>query len=294
MFEAEAKNHGGFYLLGEQHFFGQDCEINYEIAFECYKISAIVDVDYSYSRLGTMYQYGYGTEKDENLAIECYEKATPKDKLARIFLAELYHSASKEFQDFSKAYQWYQQIKGSNKSFALRGIGLLYEHGDLFEQDYQKAFDYYLQSAEDKNLGAYFNLAQLYCFGRGVDQSYTKCLEWLARIETEKPTDGNTYVYVEYGKEEFWRQCTDSKDRIYSILSEDKLFGKAYFFLGHLYTHGKGYIVRDAKKAARYFRMALEKEVEEAQIYIEEANKADLQSLSLVDNVSSNDDDISK
>ncbi|KAI8887598.1 HCP-like protein [Backusella circina FSU 941] len=258
--KAASQNHiTANYRLGRMHFLGEGVEQDNDLVFEYFKVAAELGDAESQYELGLCYKMGYGVDESYDQVIPWHLKAADQ---------------------------------GSNTSYVLRDIGLFYEHGDVFEQDYGKALDYYLQSADHKNIGAYLNIAQLYYFGLGVEQDLRTCLEWLSKIESEKPSDMCTHVYIQYGREAFSRPSNLSKDRIYSVISEDALFGKAHHLLGLLYTQGEGGIDKDHKKAVKHFKIAFEKGVEEAQVYIHEANRIDIQSLSLAETVTKNDEPI--
>jgi TPR repeat protein len=143
--------------------------------------------------------------------------------------------------DFAKALQWYQKVRGLNKSFALRGIGLLYEYGDGVEQDDEKAVAFYKDAVNARNNGACYNLGLMYYYGKGVEQDYSKAFEWLTQAVKRKPNSDGTHIFVQ-----------DSVNhKKYVLAKEDLGYGKAHHFLGIMYENGFG-IPKDSDQAKKH------------------------------------------
>ncbi|RIB30117.1 kinase-like domain-containing protein [Gigaspora rosea] len=97
-------------------------------------------------KLGYCYEYGIGTEKDENQAFKYYKKSADMNNPKGIYQV---------------GYCYYL------------GIGVeIYKH---------KAFTYYLKSAEAGNSMGIWKTAICYFYGIGVEKNFDKFLEWIKK-----------------------------------------------------------------------------------------------------------------
>ncbi|KAI8875765.1 HCP-like protein, partial [Backusella circina FSU 941] len=172
-----------------------------------------------------------------------------------------------QFQDFSKALECYKLTEGVNKSYALRGLGLLYEHGDGVEKDYKKAFEYYKLSEDEGNKGAYYNIALLYYHGKGVAKDVTAAFKYFERVVEEELREGYTYVLVEVENDTKADSPFDQRKK-YSVVSESIIYGEAYFYLGVMNEKGQG-TTQDHQKALNHFKLSYSYGIERAKAYLE-------------------------
>jgi tetratricopeptide (TPR) repeat protein len=172
------------------------------------------------------------------------EENSDDDDNTLIVQGEFYHTASPKHRNFLKALEYYQKVpQGAQRSYALRGIGLLYEHGDGVEQDYQKALAYYQDAAKKHNKAAYYSIALLYYYGYGVSKDYTTSFEWFETVIAEELELGATHVCVANGKPD---QDVE-KSKIYSLEPESFIYGEVHFYLGTMFKNGQG-TVKNKKK----------------------------------------------
>ncbi|KAI8875450.1 hypothetical protein K501DRAFT_280360 [Backusella circina FSU 941] len=144
-------------------------------------------------------------------------------------LGEIYHSADVQFQGFTKALECYKQNEGENKSCALRGLGLLYEHGIAI--DATAAFDFF------------------------------------ERIVKEELIEDNTYVLVEVENDTESETLFDQRKK-YSVVSESIISGEAYLYLGIMNENGQG-TTQDHQKALNHFKLSYSYGIERAKAYLE-------------------------
>ncbi|KAI8882326.1 HCP-like protein [Backusella circina FSU 941] len=226
----------------------------YTKAFHYYKIAA--DQEYMGARfqIGYCYFYGYGCDKDEDKGLALMEQNTDKSEISFAILAEIYHSAGPKHQNFVKALECYQNAStGSQINYALRGIGLLYEHGDGVDQSYQEALAYYQKAASETNKGASYNIALLYYYGNGVNKDYAISYEWFTKVIKENVTGYSEYVCV------LTKKCDEANSeiqKVYSIEPESFIYGETHYFLGMMSKNGQGTTV-DRKKAEEHLKMAI-------------------------------------
>jgi Sel1 repeat len=106
---------GSFYLDGYPGVVGQD----YAKAREWFEKAANKGDKYAMSRLGRLYDNGYGVAKDYAKAREWYEKAADKgDSDAMIKLGLLYDNGHGVAQDYAKAREWFEKAADTGDSVA--------------------------------------------------------------------------------------------------------------------------------------------------------------------------------
>ncbi|RIB19847.1 kinase-like domain-containing protein [Gigaspora rosea] len=110
------------------------------------KCQELADVNdpYGLYMLGYCYEYGIGTEKDEN-----------------------------------KAFTYYQKSADMNDSNGMYQVGYCYYLGIGVEPDNHKAFKYYLMSAKANNSMGIWKTAICYKYGIGVEQNDDEYDEWI-------------------------------------------------------------------------------------------------------------------
>ncbi len=76
--------------------------------------------------LGWMYEVGYGTDKNYNLAKQLYLDASNKNfESATYNLARLYQNGKGVIKDYAKAKSLYEKVLGKNRKLALYQIGVM-------------------------------------------------------------------------------------------------------------------------------------------------------------------------
>jgi hypothetical protein len=208
------------------------------LAFRYYQTAADQEYRYAQIKLAAMYHRGLGVEKDFGQAIQLCSNIPNKDGDVWALFGSICHSADTQFQDFPKAIECYERTEGVNRSYSLRGLGLLCEHDDGVEKDYKKAYEYYLLSQEEGNKGTYYNIALLQYYGKGVSQDFFASFKYFVRVLEGNCEEYNTYVLIENDTES--DSPTDQEKKKYSYVSERILYGEAHFYLGIMNEQGQG------------------------------------------------------
>jgi TPR repeat protein len=253
--------------LGRIYHYGKGVEVNYQLAFQHYQTAADQGDADAQTQLAVMYHKGLGVKKDSGQAIQLCSSIPNKDGNAWAFFGSICHSADTQYQDFPKAIECYKRTEGYNRSYSLRGLGLLYEHGDGVERDYEKALEYYGRSQEKGNKGASYNIALLYYYGKGIQQYFFASLKYFKRVLENDFEEHNSYVMVEDDTES--DSLTDQEKKKYSIVSERILHGEAHFYLGIMYERGQG-TLKDHKRALYHFKSAHSLGIDRARQFLEE------------------------
>lgn len=129
----------------------------------------------SYRRkLGYMYENGYGTAKDYDKAMKCYEKANAWREIGYMHYfgygvpknenrARTYFAKCDDEADYKQIISYFERIvNDSNDANALCNLGWHYTEGKGISQDYHKALYYYQKAADLGNKIACNNLGNCY------------------------------------------------------------------------------------------------------------------------------------
>jgi TPR repeat protein len=254
------------YNLGIIYQYGNGVEVNYQLALQHYQTAADQGCPDAQTQLAVMYHRGLGVEKNSRQAIQLCSSIPNKDGDVWAFFGSICHSADTQFQDFPKAIKCYERTEGMNNSYSLRGLGLLYEHGDGVEKDYKKAYEYYLLSQGEGNKGACYNIALLYYYGKGVCQDFFASFESFKRVLENDFEERSSYVLVENDTES--DSLTDQEKKKYSFVSERIIHGKAHFYLGIMNEKGQG-TSKDHEKALYHFKSSHSLGIDRAKKFLE-------------------------
>jgi hypothetical protein len=189
---------------------------DYKTAFELYtKLANEGDAD-AQTSLGYMYQVAQGCEKNDEKALELYEKAAEKKQPYALFnLAILYmnglggvphdqfkaHELHMEaavrdvppamyevalmlerglgcLQNFSEAAFWYEEGAKRGHLESFNNLGVLYKDGHGVPIDEARCFICFSKTAEGGLAEGFYNLGQLYDQGFGCEQDHDKALDY--------------------------------------------------------------------------------------------------------------------
>lgn len=138
----------------------------------------------AYYYLGKMYAQGLGVEKDEQRAVEYYQKAEKAYNIDAAYeLAEMLLDEAKDKNDerFQTGLKYLKRAAYAGQANALNQLGEMYEQGNNVTKDYKSAFGFYLMGALKGDAKSQFNVARLYFSGKGAPQDYENGLKWMSR-----------------------------------------------------------------------------------------------------------------
>ncbi len=138
----------------------------------------------AYYYLGKMYAQGLGVEKDEQRAVEYYQKAEKAYNIDAAYeLAEMLLAEAKDKNDerFQTGLKYLKRAAYAGQANALNQLGEMYEQGNNVTKDYKSAFGFYLMGALKGDAKSQFNVARLYFAGKGAPQDYENGLKWMSR-----------------------------------------------------------------------------------------------------------------
>lgn len=157
-------------------------------------------------RIGKMYCYGLGTEKNLKQAFDWFSKSAVKgNKFAQFSLANMYYYGNGVEKDLSEAFRWYSNADKQGQPYAAYAIAQMYSNGegvaadkDLAHIYYQKALNGFLdlenKDRADDNL--FYKIGMMYKNGLGTEKDIAKAVDYFKRSAL---MDNKNGLY-EYGK----------------------------------------------------------------------------------------------
>lgn len=142
---------------------------DYFLSFEIY--NSLVESEYIslndkikiQSTLGEMYEYGRGTEKNYQNAINWYMKAGRQDDIqAQVRLGFIYMIGYGVEKDDIKAFDWFKKAAEQGNSHAQNCLGRFYEQGRIVTQSYEEAANWYKKSSIQEHISAQNSLKNAY------------------------------------------------------------------------------------------------------------------------------------
>ena len=200
-------------------------------------------------RLGQMLHTGTGTERDDDEAVEYWEKSA---KLGNIYsqyaLAKLWIENGNG--DIKQAMEWLKKSAEQNNEYAAYQLGKLYLSGEGVPKDEQEAVKWLNLSSEQGNSYAQYALGKLYLLGEDVTKDIEKAVYYFKKSAEQE----NEYATYQLGKlyltGEYFQKDIESALRYFEI-SVAKGNQYAEYALGKLYLQGKD-VPRDIEKAMEY------------------------------------------
>lgn len=102
------------------------------------------------AKLGWMYEYGCGVEKDYLEAAKCYQKAAKQgDVGAQSTLGAMYASGVGLEKDPAEALKWLRKAADQDDDMAQNSLGWMYRNGEGVEEDYVEAYAWFNLAATD-------------------------------------------------------------------------------------------------------------------------------------------------
>lgn len=180
-------------------------------------------------RIGKMYCYGLGTEKNYTKAFDWFLKSSKENnKFAQFSLANLYYYGNGVEKDLSQAFLWYQKSASQGQLYASYAVAQMYSKGEYVSKDDNTAQQYYTQALSgflnlerkeqaDENL--FYKIGMMYKNGLGTAIDVSKAIEYFQRSADNKWSSyqlGKLYLFgadgLEKDKEKAARWLTKSAD----------------------------------------------------------------------------------
>ena len=134
-------------------------------------------------KLAKQYQIGMYQEVDAEKAYQIYsDLANKKSPQALVELGNMYLRGEGTEQNYAQAFGCFQEAANLGYTPALCRLALMYQKGvDTIGQDFSKAFEFYDQAAAKGDTDGYYGAGYLTYKGFGVQQSYAKALAYFQK-----------------------------------------------------------------------------------------------------------------
>lgn len=170
------------YLLGSMYLYGQGVEKNNELSTRWFRSAAAQGHVAAQGALGLAYYKGVGVPVDEHEAAKWIRKAASQgDASSQYNLAILYGRGDGVAQDHVEASRWYHEAAKQGHADAQVILGNRYQHGIGVPHDYSRALEWYLKAANQEHRDALLSAGAMHLQGLGVRRNVTKGLELIRR-----------------------------------------------------------------------------------------------------------------
>ncbi|NQZ82737.1 MAG: sel1 repeat family protein [Colwellia sp.] len=119
--------------------------------FNKFKVSAKRGHPVAMNTLGQFYEYGYGTEKNELLALKYYEKSSRLDHPVAQYKAGLLYLSSEKHKDITKGVNYLEKSATNKVKKAFFLLGIIYLNKDFGAYDLAKADEYLAKAYDNKH-----------------------------------------------------------------------------------------------------------------------------------------------
>jgi TPR repeat protein len=229
--------------------------LSYTNAIICYKHAIELEDPSGYYKLGCMFQFGNGVNRDLTQALDFFKKGAEFEHIECLYkLGVLYANKNSPFKDIDLALKYYKQAAAKGSFLAMNNLGVIYKEGIVLNRDYAESMKWYQKSAEKGNAIAMHNIAEMYKNGWGVPKDNLKALEW----EKKSADAGFAGAMNELG--EFYRKGLGVKQALNEALEwykkgADAGHNYAMYNLGLMYANAIG-VKQNYTEALRWYKKA--------------------------------------
>lgn len=205
---------------------------DYGAAFQAWEGQATQGDPDAMTKLGTLYEIGYGTKRDFSKAAEWYEKAAQLGfVIAQYNLANLYYDGRGVSRDKKQAARWYTAAAQGGHAKSQFYLAQMYMDGDGVDESKETGLSW-LQKASDKGMPeAQHELGRRLIFGDDVAPDPTKGTDLVLKAAEQKYAKAQILIADCY-----WKGRGLAKNQI-----------EAYVWAAQAREIAKG---RDSKRAA--------------------------------------------
>lgn len=211
-------------------------------------------------RIGKMYLYGCGTEKDPDTAFKWLEKSAMDDnKYAQYTLGNMFCYGIGTEKELSKAFDFYSKAARKGMPYSDYALAQMYYYGNGIEQNekfaqehYSKALSAFLMYDKDDKL--LYKIGRMYYCGLGTDADKPKAMKYLVESAEQGNMQAKRIVAQELISGEYIPQDIP---RGITMLTEcaDNGDTSAAYKLGKIIFKGE-YMPADYEKAEKYLSAA--------------------------------------
>ena len=214
------------------------------------------------TRLGRLYHWGEGVEKNYEEALKWYRKAANQGHAAaQHFVGVMYYFSRGVTRDYVNAANWYRKAADQGHAGAQYSLGSMYAAGRGVASDKAEAVKWYIKAADQDSKGAPIALGDIYAFSHNGMQDYTEAAKWYIKAFDQGHKDAANRLG------EMYSGSVVTKDHVKAVKwylkAADQGSKAALFRLGAMYQ--KSGITQDYDKALKLYRKTAEEGSTEAE-----------------------------
>jgi TPR repeat protein len=173
--------------LGDCYQTGKGCELNKQLAFDWYTMSAKQGSDLGQCALGECYENGIGCDVDETQAVKWYTNSADQDNVwAQIKLGRCYLFGTGCDESAIQSVKWYTKAANQDSGYAQYELGLCYENGSGVEKNDKTSFHWYSKSAAQANNYGEYGVGRCYENGIGCAKSQPDAIKWYKKAAKQE------------------------------------------------------------------------------------------------------------
>jgi TPR repeat protein len=256
---ANLKNPKGYYKLGCIYLYGNGVERNYDKAFEYFKKGGDFEDSECLRNIGLYYSdyFEYNNNRDYDLGLKYFKlSANLGNGMAMINVGQAYRDGTGVAQNYTEAMNWYRKSLESGCKDAIFFIACLYKNGEGVEKNYSEAMKLFKHSSEFGNKMASFQVGLFYKKGLGLPQDYSEAFKWFKKAAELGDSNAMFNIGLLYEKGQGVAQDYAEAMKWFKKAAE---LGSNYSMnnIGTFYEKGRG-VAQDYAEAMKWYLKAAE------------------------------------
>lgn len=200
--------------------------------------------------LGNCYKGGRGVDRNLDIAIEYYTKATNQNYLPSMYaLGSLYKVFGENKEDEQNQFAWFIRAAENGHPGAFDEVAECYYYGIGVEKNYNEAFIWAKRADSDMLLG------KMYYFGHGTEENFYEAVK---HFEKAAEWDSEAMVFLGdcyYSGHGVTQNYVEAVRWYKEAVEENEIY--AMYDLAVCYYYGEG-VEQDYTEAVKWYRIAAE------------------------------------
>jgi uncharacterized protein len=214
--------------------------------------------------LAKAYDLGEGVPKDEEKAVQWWEKAAEHGNVsAQVSLGGVYSLGAGVPKNYAAAVRWWKKAAEQGDVTAEGNLGTAYGLGMGVPKDEVESVRWHTKAAEDGNAASQLSLGMFYLQGHGVPKDEAEGVKWLRKSADQGNAAGQFWLGAAYSSGTGVAKDIGEALRWYRKAG-DQGNAAAQYNLGQAYNLGNG-VEKDTAEAARWWQKAAEQGLAKAQ-----------------------------
>lgn len=206
--------------------------------------------------VGTMYQTGRGTAKDEAEAVKWFRQAAEQGHaVGQADLALMYVNGQGTAKDVAEALKWFRKAAEQGYAPSQADLGKMYLNGLGAAKDPAEAMKWFRAAADQESAAGQFGIADLCDRGVGVAKDEVEAIKWYRKAAELGHVAAQNNLGVKYKAGQ-----GVVKDEVEAVKlfrkAADAGLAQAQFNLAGMYEEGRGGLAQDLEEAVVWFRRA--------------------------------------